>query len=153
VIKKCQIEERLAVAIHNYVRSCREVRTAELVDGPESPAALLSARLLKAERRKILGGIESTFHKLGGDAGELQARLDAILIPGGARPEVSEFVKRFGEHLRKSASEELGVPLSVLEAPLSPAYLDSLRAEVAANMTPGPERDTVAPEVDECDLS
>jgi hypothetical protein len=120
VIKKCQIEERLAVAIHNYVRSCREVRTAELVDGSESPATLLSARLLKAERRKILGGIESTFHKLGGDAGELQARLDAILIPGGARLEVSEFVERLGE-----------------PGATNPA------ATTAPNMTPDQKRDTV----------
>jgi hypothetical protein len=140
VIKKCQIEERLAVAIHNYVRACREVRMAELVDGPESPAALLSARLLRAERRKILGGIESTFHKLHGDPAELQARLDSILIPGGPRVEVSEFVERLGEPRAVSPAAPT--------VPTDPTFqLDS----TAQDMTPGPERDTVAPEVDECE--
>lgn len=128
MIKKCQIEERLAVAIHNYVRSCREVRTADTLDEAEA------ARLLKAERRKILGGIESTFHKLGGDAGELQSRIDAILIPGGGRPEVStakasEFLERPG-HLQPPTTSTLTAP----------------------NMTLPADSVMVPPEVDECDL-
>lgn len=130
MIKKCQIEERLAVAISNYVRTFAEARRVRSVDEMES------VRILRAERRKILGGIESTFHKLGGDPAELQARLDSILIPGAPRLEVSEFLERLGE-------PRAAAPAATSEAATSEDF---------PNMTPEPERDTVAPEVDECDL-
>ena len=79
MIKKCQIEERLAAAIREYVRLCGRLRRAV------SPDEIRVARHAAATARKILKGTEGTFEKVGGDFASMARRLR--LAPTAMRAE------------------------------------------------------------------